>query len=433
VTEPALKVALLAREGDARVLLRRALVELGAELVLEADPNTVDAGALAASRVRAVLFSVEPATETALDRLDGVLSDPTLGVVFDEAETTAKLSGWDLNRWARHLAAKLLGRDLLPPEAPVGSGTIAVLPDAGAFEVLDAVELDDIQLSEAERAAFDAFEARQQSVFPSTQAVPDPETVLDAGPDPDFDPDFDPAFELDLDLELELDAEPPLSPASPRSFDFSALELTPLDAMPAPSPVAMPSPSIPDGGRFALAPIEGEDAQPSAPTRLVLVLSGMGGPDAVRQLLRALPTSFPAAVLLRQSLDGDRHDRFVEQLARVSRLPVTLANAHETPPPQAVRVLADGATMAGTLHFPDGLNDLVAAVADNDGAVVVLSGAEPAAIAPLIAALADGLRVIVQDPAACFEPTTAEALRRAGAPVAGGAELAVRLDAIFSL
>lgn len=401
MTDPALKIALLAREGEARLLLRHALTELGADLVLEADPNTVDAEDLAASRVGAVLFSVEPATEAALDRLDAVLSDPALGVVFDEAETTARLSGWDLNRWARHLAAKLLGRDVLPPGVPVASGAIIAVPDAeafdaGAFKVLDAVELDDIQLSEAERAAFDAFEACQQSVSPLPLAVSDPEALLVSGPDPDFDS----AFEFDLDLDL--DAEPPATSASPRRYDFSALELVPLDTM------------------------------PSAATRLVLVLSGMGGPDAVRQLLRALPSGFPAAVLLRQSLDGGRHDRFVEQLAKVSRLPVTLASAHETPPPQAVRVLADGATALGTLHFPGGLNDLVAAVAASDGAVVVLSGAEPAAIAPLTAALADGLRVIVQDPAGCFEPTAAEALCRAGAPVAGAAELALRLDACFS-
>jgi hypothetical protein len=63
--------------------------------------------------------------------------------------------------------------------------------------------------------------------------------------------------------------------------------------------------------------------------------------------------------------------------------------------------------------------------------VVVLSGAEPALVAPLAAALAAGLRVIVQDPDSCFEPTAAEALRAAGAPAVGASELAARLDACF--
>lgn len=423
MTEPALKVALLAREGEARVLLRRALVDLGAELVLEADPNTVDAGALTTARVRAVLFSVEPATEAALDRLDDALSDPALGVVFDEAETTAKLSGWDLNRWARHLAAKLLGSDLLPPAA-AAEVAITELPDAGRFEVLDAVEQDEIQLSEAELAAFDAFEARQQTGSPPSGSAIEPDTELDI--------DLAAEFDLDFDAVAGSDADPPVDPAPARRFDFSALELAPLDAAPAPAAVPAPSVTVLDGGQFALAPLDGEDTAPSAVTRLVLVLSGIGGPDAVRQLLRALPAGFPAAVLLRQSLDGGRHDRFVEQLVKISRLPVALASTHETPPPQAVRVLADGATVAGALHFVDGLDDLIAAVASSDGAVVVLSGAESTAIAPLCAALAEGLRVIVQDPAGCFEPATAEALRRAGAPVAAAADLAARLDACFS-
>lgn len=495
MTDPALKVALLAREGEARDLLRRALAELGAELVLEADPDAVDAGMLAEARAGAVLFSVEPATEAALERLDGVLADPALGVVFDEAETTARLSGWDRNRWARHLAAKLLGRDPLPPGAPTeahpeaalhlepGIAQAAVVADEAALagftaeadasalavpsatrfetpeppssEVFDLGELD---LSEAERAAFGEFEARQHDRPGGFAAVPlaDADAVAEFDVDAELDADLARlaadlarlAAELDARddtgalptgpspgspaaLSLESPAQP--DPPPPRHFDLSALELAPLDA-PLPAAAAattsrVPVPPALDGSHLALAPIEGEEV--AAAGRLVLVLSGMGGPDAVRQLLRALPTGFPAAVLLRQALDGGRHDRFVEQLAKVSRLPVALAAAQETPPPREVRVLPGALPAAGALRLGDGPEALIAAVAASDGAVVVLSGAEPALVAPLAAALAAGLRVIVQDPDSCFEPTAAEALRTAGAPAVGASELAARLDACF--
>jgi chemosensory pili system protein ChpB (putative protein-glutamate methylesterase) len=488
VTDPALKVALLAREGEARDLLRRALAELGAELVLEADPDAVDAGMLAEARAGAVLFSVEPATEAALERLDGVLADPALGVVFDEAETTARLSGWDRNRWARHLAAKLLGRDPLPPgtsaeahpEAALhlepGIAQAAVVADEAALagftaeadasalavpsatrfetpeppspEVFDLGELD---LSEAERAAFGEFEARQHDRPGGFASVPlaDADAVAEFDVDAELDADLARlAAELDARddtgalptgpspgspaaLSLESPAQP--DPPPPRHFDLSALELAPLDA-PLPAAAAattsrVPVPPALDGSHLALAPIEGEEV--AAAGRLVLVLSGMGGPDAVRQLLRALPTGFPAAVLLRQALDGGRHDRFVEQLAKVSRLPVALAAAQETPPPREVRVLPGALPAAGALRLGDGPEALIAAVAASDGAVVVLSGAEPALVAPLAAALAAGLRVIVQDPDSCFEPTAAEALRTAGAPAVGASELAARLDACF--
>ena len=64
-------------------------------------------------------------------------------------------------------------------------------------------------------------------------------------------------------------------------------------------------------------------------------------------------------------------------------------------------------------------------------AVVVLSGADESAIEPLKAALADGVRVLVQDPAGCFDGKAATALREAGAPSVQAGELAARLDAYF--
>lgn len=499
MAESALKVALLAREGEARGLLRQALADFGAELVLEADPNGVDAAMLGASGARAVLYSVEPATEAALDRLDAVLLDPALGVIFDEAETTAKLSGWDRNRWARHLAAKLLGRDLLPPggstpshpeaawhlepgmaAAPIlvdestlsgltaeADASAPAVPSAPRFETiepaaLDGLELEELNLSEAELAAFGEFERHP----PAGRAAPLPEARLDADLDIVLDADADLDADLarlaaELDARIEAQdppawsdadaaslalADPPgladapadigresVEPPAARKFDLSALELAPLDAPAASPAAALPAKAVfaDDGGRLALAPIDGEDTLPTAAGRIVLVLSGIGGPDAVRQLLRALPPGFPCAVLLRQSLDGGRHDRFVEQLAKVSRLPVALASVRETPPLREVRVLEEGMLAAGTLRFEGGIEALLIEVLAADGAVVVLSGAEPALLPPLQSALAEGRRVIVQDPSTCFEPATAEALRAAGAPAVAAGELAARLDACF--
>ena len=50
----------------------------------------------------------------------------------------------------------------------------------------------------------------------------------------------------------------------------------------------------------------------------VLVLAGIGGPDAVRQLLGALPAGFPRPVLVQQRLDGGRYDRLVAQMQRAT-------------------------------------------------------------------------------------------------------------------
>src|SRR5690606_28501649 len=45
-----------------------------------------------------------------------LLSDPAVLVMFDEADVAARRDGWDAARWVRHLAAKLHGHgDVLPP------------------------------------------------------------------------------------------------------------------------------------------------------------------------------------------------------------------------------------------------------------------------------------------------------------------------------
>ena len=54
------------------------------------------------------------------DGFDDLLAAPGVEVMFDDAEVTARLDGWDLNRWARHIAAKMLGNEVLPP-APDGT------------------------------------------------------------------------------------------------------------------------------------------------------------------------------------------------------------------------------------------------------------------------------------------------------------------------
>ncbi len=589
-----LKVALLARAGEARGQLRRALDEFGAELVLEADPNELEAGQLAGSGATTVLVSVEPAVESALERLEAVLLAPGLTVLYDEAETTARLQGWDLNRWARHLAAKLLGKDVLPPGAepaphaeaaehlvaaplptpsalaagariedytaelgqmaaavpsaelpsdlpqpeprsggegeppawaapPVAEGDpgALALDDAALAQALGATdapppEREPASVAEPQRLSDEAIDLSGLELIddPAGAVPPPPSVSLLSAKEIRFDasvieveeltlseeelaafgelgaplaaeaagagPEGEEALELDEDLaklaasldenlealSVEPVAEEPLAapreerppppdvshlrlddgaapletPAATRPrFDFSglSLELAPVDESPA-APLPATAPAAPplalDIGHLSLAPLADAGGEAAAAVRTVLVLSGIGGPDAVRQLVRALPASFPGAVLLKQNLDGGRHDRFVEQLARISRLPVALSEPQETPPGNAVRVLPDGASAAGALSFPKegGIAALIEAVAALDGAIVVLSGADEAAIEPLKAAMAGGVRVLVQDPASCFDGKVAGVLREAGAPAVPAADLAARLDAYFS-
>ena len=75
------RVALLARPGDARDQLRRALAELGARLVAEGDPAELDPGQVAGEKPTVVLVSLEPAIEDSLSRFDDLLAAPGIDVM----------------------------------------------------------------------------------------------------------------------------------------------------------------------------------------------------------------------------------------------------------------------------------------------------------------------------------------------------------------
>ncbi len=154
------RVALLARPGKAADNLADALRQAGADLVLVADPNTLDESALLAAQPQAVLVALEPGIEQAVDRLDSVLSSPALTVIFDEADLAAHRAGWDSARWIRHLSAKLHHHQhVLPPGGEAESEEWYPLPgqlpkptsaftniDLGAFAEEAAVRADSVPI-----------------------------------------------------------------------------------------------------------------------------------------------------------------------------------------------------------------------------------------------------------------------------------------------
>lgn len=110
------RVVLLARAGKAADNLADALRQAGADLVMAADPANTDEATLRTHRPQVVLVALEPSIEHALDKLDGLLVDPALTVIYDEADLAARRAGWDAARWVRHLSAKLRhDSNVLPP------------------------------------------------------------------------------------------------------------------------------------------------------------------------------------------------------------------------------------------------------------------------------------------------------------------------------
>jgi chemosensory pili system protein ChpB (putative protein-glutamate methylesterase) len=490
MSEALVRVALLARAGKARDQLHRALGDAGASIVVEGDPNELDPAQVAGLSPTCYLVGLEPAVERALDRFDDLLAAPGVEVMFDDAEVSARLDGWDLNRWARHIAAKLTGRDANPP-VPDGTHYIAeggasadagpafdraaFAPDAGgdADDLSDSIEMDAGDAGGAAEATgaldLDALDLDLASMGFSTGD--DGDASGTSGDDLSDSIDFSSAGDGDgaLDLDVaELTAQLEAYESSGRrmpsldasvggddAFEVEAIEAIAVPDAPTAAAAATAAPAKPafDFSNLALAPMEGaaqaagasatadapEQAGAMQPTAAgaVVILAGLGGPDAVRQLLSSLPDHLSVPVLLYQHLEVGKHERLVDQLAKISRLPVRLACEGASPAAGTVWLLPANMTAGAhgdALVFEPGvLAQLIAALPPEDSMVVVLSGADPQLV-PMILEMGEaGGLVLAQDPDVCFDAAASEAMQRQGAAVYPALGLARQIAARWAV
>lgn len=119
-------IALLYAQQGLQPHLKDALAELGARVVYDAAAAQFDRSALDASGARVVLVNLEADAEDEIDALDDLLADDALTVVFNDADVSNRLQGWDQARWARHLAAKIHGGGELNPPRPPGAEAVPV-------------------------------------------------------------------------------------------------------------------------------------------------------------------------------------------------------------------------------------------------------------------------------------------------------------------
>lgn len=187
-------VALLGRDDAVRSQLRVALDELGANLVYEGELRGADPAQVAAALPAVVLFNLDAGGEDGLDGLETLLLDPSIRVVFNEAETTATLSGWDLARWARHLAAKVLGHDRTIPPPPEGAEFLPLtdlLPVPGAPPTPE---------SQAETLSMSTLEGEASSLL---ESVPTSAALASAAVVPELDGPVPDAEEGALDIDVD--------------------------------------------------------------------------------------------------------------------------------------------------------------------------------------------------------------------------------------
>nr|WP_206149692.1 chemotaxis protein CheB [Stenotrophomonas pavanii] len=416
---------MLARPGAARERLREALSHADVQLVLEDDPNGLEPQVLQAADPQFVVIALEAAIEDALERLEAVLSAPGLTLVFDEAELAARRDGWEAQRWGRHLAAKLHGhQQVLPPGAEDEPG---------------------LQLEPGHPAPAPA---------PQEEALqPHLEQALSWADDVPADGLYSPPTHLHEPIALEqalaalqpvvpapLDPPPLAEPAAPAappvSFDHTAWSLVD-ESSESPAPAAVAAPMAATQPAFDTDHLSLVDLDAAAPVGAraasLLVLAGIGGPDALRRLLGALPASLSVPVLVHMRLDGGRYGNLVKQMSRVSPLPVQLAEAGQRAVPGEVHVLADdiGVRAAGDgLHFQSDAQGIsLASLPAGHTALVLLSGADLAHVGPALDLAAAGAWVAGQVGEGCYDPAAATAVVAAGMVAGEPQELAQAIAA----
>lgn len=451
------RVVLLARPGAACDQLRRALHEAGAQLVLEADPREVETQALIEAAPQAVLVALDSVIEESLSRLDAVLHDPAITVIFDEAELAAKREGWESQRWVRHLGAKLHGHgDVLPPgreqddtyPQPGLPATPAQLHASAGFEM---------HLEEAQGIALELPRGGLESGSPTalppldfseeTEAWQPPATSREEMPLHDG---FGSSFQEDPPARAMPPPLPPLAfePAAvgkpeltlaPDSWQSSAVgEEVQVHARFDAESVKPGPPPLPAAASPRLE-LELESLHPASAGAgagsfgAVLLFAGIGGPDAVRKVLAELPEDLPRPVLVQLRLDGGRYDNLVKQMERVSLLPVSLAKAGDAALAGHVYVLPNDVAVKvieGMIHFEEGelaVTSLISLLPAKESAVLLLSGSDPAQVDAALALAAQGGLAAGQSPQGCYDPAAAKALAARGGLVATPTELATHL------
>lgn len=432
-----LKVAVLARAGTARDRLREVVVIAGAQCVLEADPLELESAELAGCGAKVVLIALEPQTEDALERFDDVLADPELHVIFEEASLAASREGWDMARWQRHLVAKMQRHDdVLPPGAETEDAEVTATAATAAPVSIPDPELNPFDPVFAETAGDSSVSV---SIFEPAEVIDTPElSLVDVADDVAAS-----AVEA-----MEWDSNSVLNPDAAADLDVTTEELQPsafgilsLHDSESDSP-ASPVETTQARERFARdisdleARISGltlvDDSpkkEPEGARGAVLVLAGLGGPDAVRQLVAALPAGFPRPVLIHQRLDGGRHDKLVAQMQRATELRVVLAEAGQYAQAGTIYILRDQlgveVSEAGIRFEPE--RELLAVLPAGDSAVLLLSGSDTSLVDATLNHGWGGALVAGQAAEGCYDPAASNALASRGGDTGTPPELAQRL------
>ncbi len=185
--------------------------------------------------------------------------------------------------------------------------------------------------------------------------------------------------------------------------------------------------------RVAAMPDVPQGNQDNAPSRqgAVVIAAGIGGPDAVRQLLGNIPTGFSRPIILRQRIEGGQYDKLVRQMQRATELRVVLAQAGDVVQVGTVHVLPEDldvhASPAGLVFAAAAGEPAFAALPAIDSALLLLSGADINLVDVAMSLSWAGGLALGQSTENCFDPAASNALVARGGQAASLVQLPAKL------
>jgi two-component system chemotaxis response regulator CheB/chemosensory pili system protein ChpB (putative protein-glutamate methylesterase) len=411
-------IALLYAQQGLQPHLKEALAELGARVVYDAAAAQFDRSALDASGARVVLVNLEADADEEIDALDDLLADDALTVVFNDADVSNRLQGWDQARWARHLAAKIRGGGELNPPRPPGAEAVPVRVKPQAPERIGDESPDfrfQIEGGELDRAlAADTGEslARTRAALVTQDEPVVPQLVDPHGREParhDAPTVVLPRVELDEALR---EAAPPSRHDAPTlELRGDALRAAAGEAPAASAPVDAPreaaSAPQPAVGGFDLPDVTPDETPALAATDTLA--------DELEALsLDAMDEAEPAAPAADDGLSLD--DEFMASLRDFGLADAAPAGASAAPADAEVDEPAGEATLDLTDEFGAALGALELAPLEEE-ATPSQREAPPAGLDDMLLDL-PGAEAAAPAPAAKAAPAASAAAKTAAAPAA---------------
>ena len=140
MSETAPAVALLFDDTELVEQLRQALQERGARIVHEGGVASLSRDLLDRVGAEVLVVNLDDSADDALDQLYEVIDSDLPRVVFNDAQASRALTGWDRARWARHLAVKVMASGDIDPPRPDGARSIEIAPAAATTPACDEAD-----------------------------------------------------------------------------------------------------------------------------------------------------------------------------------------------------------------------------------------------------------------------------------------------------